>query len=885
MDHQLRKKLLSLLVLFSYFTSSCKTLAPQRSELKKIIGNDDRAQLESPYGISPVGILYRDDNWRGEKICSATLTSPTMIVTAAHCLEDLVQVNADRSVNLKQGIEVVFGRNIKAEVLRVSEIFEDLDLVFLELRKPIETFDVRVPEIDSYDPSAALSMTTAPELTRVYKKIDPTAKPVDPSKAVIELGAEILENPQNPTAQSGWRNVWQLYTQDSKSHGADDLGFLTYDLDTEPGYSGSPIFQNGNLVGVHLGYDPKSKLNIGISIVEIYSSYNAAREKRVSDITAEGGISIKKIKDWGKKLSKEPFKTLTGTLADLDPTNPGGSLHPSADELTRALKEIDVTSRHSQFRQMLGRIDPNHKIGKYLDDHKGELIIVAALALSAYGGYILIANGYAGGVIGVAYASPTTGATTFVPLVTFSATGAGAAAGTVGGVAAAGAVGVMDGESNDGITVVVTSPGAGRKPTPAANVSESSGTSVARTGGKKKTSSGKVINSQASAEDIMVRIAALTQVDAALIKDHVDPNLLLKLESMIDKKEMDPELLKELRIALDDLAKALRPQHPALATDLDDIADSYAMSNEYKLGSPTLSETRKLNIEQQRDLIAIQIEGAKKFVNERLEDDDRKAARLAALNFMATSGLSMLKLYQSYSSGQDRLAYYTKLSLDWTLRFADFSADFFLIPTLMKYTAVPQPYTDTEGNEINPSEAIGIGIDLVSIFLPKWLRKVKGAKASEVLSDASKNLDKSTPAGQLLSDSLKAGSDEAGKFGFKTFRDYQAAKKIFGDDETSIHVFSKAVAESVPFEKNLGGGLQQYQIQAGGFTRAVDDWSSYPFVKILNDSPDLKIGQLENGTNIIVRRESSSNPPIPTLEFQRLKPSGAREPVVKIRYP
>ena len=611
----------------------------------------------------------------------------------------------------------------------------------------------------------------------------------------------------------------------------------------------------------------------------MYSAYNPLREKRIEQITNEG-ISINKIKNWGKKLLKEPAKTLTGTIADLDPTNPGGSVSVSADGLTKALKELDVTSTHSSFRQMLGRIDPNHKLRKYLEDHKSEIAIVAAVALGAYGGYFLVSKGYVTGEI-AAIVATSSGEIT-VPVMTISATSGGFAGGTVGGIGAGAATGVFNSDPNGDIAVV-THPPRGRDPNVTVGANPSANKVTTDTNkGTKKTSTGNAINSSKSIEDIVTRITNIGNIDSGLFKSKIDPNLFLKLQQLVDSGELNPLVLKELRVALDELAGEIKSKDSPLSSDIDDLADSIAMRNEYGVGSPRLSETRKLTNQQQSDLIASQIAAGRKFVDERLEDDDGKIFRSAGLKFLASNASSTRKLFEFYSESSDLYAYHSKVMLDFTLKFTDFATDFFMYPSIAKHLGMITKSVAVDGRGLNTEDGIAVGIDFASIVVPKWLRMFsKGKKPAEVLTDVSKSIDKATPSGEFISNSLKAGADEAASFGFRSFGDYQSAKKLFTSDPGNMKVFAGNLEMAIP-KGSTGTNIRLYEFSQGGYEKAVSDWKKYDFERIISDQPDIKIGKLPNGTHIIVRIKSSEL--VPTLEFQRQRPNGKTESTVKIRY-
>jgi hypothetical protein len=419
--NRFKTKLITVLTLISYLLSGCGMTPAPGSNPKAIIGDDTRTEERLSWSSWPVGVLSKTERVGGKTaVCYATLTAPDIVTTAAHCLDGIMIERADGTYDLLDDVEVSFSATDKRRVAYVYDIFEDLDLAQLRLVEPVDLSSVSLAQLDSYDSTEPLRIVTAPRQVTKTEWVTPSPSTKPESKPELTViptrgsSSSCLGTPPDAwTCQtmpwtpgckcSGSQSlepyeysymVWQRYTQETQNHALDDQGFLSYDLDTVPGYSGAPIFQNSQLVGIHLGYDPELKRNVGIALSEIFSPYNRSREQRLESIRPEG-VSINKIKNWVKKAGKDPIRTLTGTLADIDPTNPNGSLSVAAgaDSLTKSVKELDVMSRNSDFRKALGRIDPDQKIGKFLEDNKQAIIVVGAIALFAYGGYYLLASG------------------------------------------------------------------------------------------------------------------------------------------------------------------------------------------------------------------------------------------------------------------------------------------------------------------------------------------------------------------------------------------------------------------------------------------------------------------------------------------------------------
>jgi hypothetical protein len=691
------------------------------------------------------------------------------------------------------------------KVRKIVDIYEDLDLVQLELRGPVIDSQIGPASIDAYEPGTGLRIATAPKfkesrpLPSFPKPPLPTSpRPFPPGRG-SPLPKQLCPNPLpaayecqfNPDAHGcscldrsppklplpyddpklTRYEIWQLMTQETANNNRDDLGFLYYDLDTDPGYSGTALFQNGKMVGIHLGFDPQSGKNIGISILEVYGLYNPSREAKLAQIQAEG-VSMKKIKKWVKGVGKDPIKTLTGTLADLDPTNPNGSLAVSTDSLTRTLKEMDVMSRNSDFRQALGRIDPDHKIGKFLEDKKQTIVVVAAIALFAYGGYYLISSGAVTGE--AAFIVEVGGQSITVASAEFAAAGSGA----IGGATAFMATGGIGESTSDlpgssyapgaDISSVNTAGGSGSSAQPESSGSQNPSSQGRYKKGSKVTTKGHPVGSQDHLTDVMTRIAQLSSLDPKLFENGINPEVLARLNQMIKGGAVDPALMKELRIALDTIGRSVGSSDPALAEDIDDVADAIAMQNEYGLGVPLTSDLRKLSPAQQGALQTRQLDASQKFIEERLEDSDGRGTRSEGMRFVIAAGV--YKAHQAFDELDRFRTFYTQRALQLTYEFANFAVDFTTFPSLIKSAdeyVQSQPRDPLTGAPTyGTKNSMDFAVDLLSILVPRWMRK--GKKAADVFkdfkpyvntaSDTGKFLDKGlTAADQLYDDLLKAG--------------------------------------------------------------------------------------------------------------------------------
>lgn len=274
--NKLYSKIITILTLISYLTTGCGISPTSASSSKAIIGSDNRTEERVPWSSWPVGILSKSVQVGGkEAVCYATLTAPDIVTTAAHCLDGIFVERADGSLELLDDIEVSFSSTGSHKVAGIYDFFEDLDLAQLRLASPVDLSLVSPARLDSYDSSEPLRIVTAPKQVTINEWVTPSANPKpEPKPELTPIPTRgssdaCLANPPDAwTCQiMSWTpgctctsspdlkpfkysyKVWQRYTQETKNHARDEQGFLSYDLDTVPGYSGAPIFQNGELVG------------------------------------------------------------------------------------------------------------------------------------------------------------------------------------------------------------------------------------------------------------------------------------------------------------------------------------------------------------------------------------------------------------------------------------------------------------------------------------------------------------------------------------------------------------------------------------------------------------------------------------------------------------
>jgi V8-like Glu-specific endopeptidase len=202
-----------LLVLGMIVLSSCGMQNEGESRLNQIIGDDDRREYRDSDRLSSVVKI----SVNGSVICSGYFSASNQITTAGHCIEE---TGTGTGIS---GFKVVNGLSEEFEISGVIERYNNSDTVILETKK----------YSDSYLGKADLD---------VYSEVELIGYATDLNKFVNVSGASM------------------------ETH-----GLLLYKLDTLPGASGSPIIQDGKVVGVHIGTFGEN-LNLGVSVNQLESA-------------------------------------------------------------------------------------------------------------------------------------------------------------------------------------------------------------------------------------------------------------------------------------------------------------------------------------------------------------------------------------------------------------------------------------------------------------------------------------------------------------------------------------------------------------------------------------------------------------------------------------
>jgi hypothetical protein len=192
------------------------------SETKQIIGTDDRTATTNYSEF--IGIILRD----GKPICNGWIGARHQVITSAHCQKgngetlEFVTSHGAR-VNLAGYTKPRINSEVIQYVAHIGETF--LPIAGTHDFKPSAP-----AKIYSYDLSSNTLVNSAPQGT------------------------------------------------------SEENGLLRYELDTLPGASGSPIIQDGRVVGVHLGYDPACKKNIGVTTFSADASRVPTYQPESSDV-------------------------------------------------------------------------------------------------------------------------------------------------------------------------------------------------------------------------------------------------------------------------------------------------------------------------------------------------------------------------------------------------------------------------------------------------------------------------------------------------------------------------------------------------------------------------------------------------------------------------
>ncbi len=205
------------LIFWCILTVSVSCKHSQTSEVKQVIGNDDRVTMNSKAFDDRIGALIGPTTK-----CNASLVAENTVVTALHCVpkgreKNFTFFSADNSFSSK--------------VSAIKKKYVNVDLLFLNLENK------------------------SPQFFEIYKSdtiATATIFAYDTEKGIVTDLTDCTKNSAGKIFQ--------------------------HTCDTVPGYSGAPFIIDGKIVGVHLGHDYTSRKNIGVSLEGRDSSsleYNA----------------------------------------------------------------------------------------------------------------------------------------------------------------------------------------------------------------------------------------------------------------------------------------------------------------------------------------------------------------------------------------------------------------------------------------------------------------------------------------------------------------------------------------------------------------------------------------------------------------------------------
>ena len=199
-------------VLTSQTLIGCLPKSQNAASAKAIIGEDRLTPVLVPKLLSTVGQLRIKD-----RICSAFVSAPNQIVSATHCLINGTAARTDE-ITFKAGDGKMTG------VKRVIQWDAKRDIMTLET---IESFT------DHLEQGAA------------------------------STGSFTLVGYDGNTDSLSYDTLCSTSANDAIR------GFLTHDCSSRPGFSGSPIMQNGVVVALHLGYIEKINKNLALKLPSV----------------------------------------------------------------------------------------------------------------------------------------------------------------------------------------------------------------------------------------------------------------------------------------------------------------------------------------------------------------------------------------------------------------------------------------------------------------------------------------------------------------------------------------------------------------------------------------------------------------------------------------
>lgn len=174
-----------------FLNCSCGPIATQDSTVSQIIGQDERIAAPPQYRNLVGSLSFRDFH-----VCTAFLSGPNTVSTATHCAPHLDSTH-QYSFITQTGKRIP----LKSKIFQKNSRF-----VSFETKEPTTNFLESAP-LDLNSPIELISYSEVEQILRIS-----------------------TSNSFEPTP-----------------HG------VLHEMDTEPGSSGSPIVQNGRVVGIHEG--------------------------------------------------------------------------------------------------------------------------------------------------------------------------------------------------------------------------------------------------------------------------------------------------------------------------------------------------------------------------------------------------------------------------------------------------------------------------------------------------------------------------------------------------------------------------------------------------------------------------------------------------------
>lgn len=189
------------------FLTNCKPNS-RGSQVKEIIGTDNRADIKDERILSRLGLLNV-----GDHKCNAVLIAPDTIATVVHCLDS-------KKLGTIAGLTFTTAEGKPALVKQLLTIDIKKDLALYRLDRG--GFNFFAPKLES--------------------KI---------GESIVVAGFD--------TAKNRW-----LQSSCEIKEKSSEFASFTYDCDTVPGMSGSAVISNDLVIGLHVAYDKQLNQNLAL---------------------------------------------------------------------------------------------------------------------------------------------------------------------------------------------------------------------------------------------------------------------------------------------------------------------------------------------------------------------------------------------------------------------------------------------------------------------------------------------------------------------------------------------------------------------------------------------------------------------------------------------